>query len=324
MQPFDDESSVSNTNPSAAAGDEPVHVRLSITAAGNGARLSITVQSTAERLAERLAECLAQLEKCQQERDEALEQLKQEKSIIVSEGQIEHVKGSSDHMPMPSKSWTHFWRTNCTTVDRPLPDYCPCVNRTDTPGVQHKLKNPVGAHVIFRDDKDRLYVGIVPVCNSCNRSGHPLSYECVAVTVVDAGAQTVYGKLVYGEGRLILGSDLGTSARPIEQVHRPVSTELTVDAVNKNGKSMSHTYTHECLDYLEEVARLGMGGLAICSERLNRTAHVPKLAYLNNGIFGIAQAKAVGAGEAAQHVRGGGGAGGEGTSTCSVTPAAGE
>ena len=58
-----------------------------------------------------------------------------------------------------------------------------------------------GAHVVFRDGEGTLHAGIIPVCNSCNRSELDIVWPCAAVTIMtvrllgDRGASTYTGEL---------------------------------------------------------------------------------------------------------------------------------
>ena len=48
---------------------------------------------------------------------------------------------------------------------------------------------------MYRDDNNRLYVGIIPTCTACNVSGNMLRRNIEVVTIFDFGAQTFAGKL---------------------------------------------------------------------------------------------------------------------------------
>ena len=103
---------------------------------------------------------------------------------------VGHVKGSQYHKPSGSTSWTNLWKQK--TGARKLPK-CPCC--IEAPVELSESDSIAGAHVMYRDDNNRLYVGIIPTCDACNRSGNMLIRKIAVVTIFDFGAQTFSGKL---------------------------------------------------------------------------------------------------------------------------------
>ena len=103
---------------------------------------------------------------------------------------VGHVKGSQYHKPSGSTSWTNLWKQK--TGARKLPK-CPCC--IEAPVELSESDSIAGAHVMYRDDNNRLYVGIIPTCIPCNRSGTMLRRKIAVVTIFDFGAQTFSGKL---------------------------------------------------------------------------------------------------------------------------------
>ena len=104
---------------------------------------------------------------------------------------VGHVKGSQYHKPSGSTSWTNLWKQKTGASKLPK---CPCC--IENPVDLSKNKRSIaGAHVMYRDDNNRLYVGIIPTCDACNRSGNMLRREIAVVTIFDFGAQTFSGKL---------------------------------------------------------------------------------------------------------------------------------
>ena len=103
---------------------------------------------------------------------------------------VGHVKGSQYHKPSGSTSWTNLWKQK--TGARKLPK-CPCC--IEAPVELSESDSIAGAHVMYRDDNNRLYVGIIPTCTACNRSGNMLRKNIEVVTIFDFGAQTFAGKL---------------------------------------------------------------------------------------------------------------------------------
>ena len=103
---------------------------------------------------------------------------------------VGHVKGSQYHKPSGSTSWTNLWKQK--TGARKLPK-CPCC--IEAPVELSESDSIAGAHVMYRDDNNRLYVGIIPTCTACNVSGNMLRRNIEVVTIFDFGAQTFAGKL---------------------------------------------------------------------------------------------------------------------------------
>ena len=104
---------------------------------------------------------------------------------------VGHVKGSQYHKPSGSTSWTNLWKQKTGASKLPK---CPCC--IENPVDLSKSKRSIaGAHVMYRDDNNRLYVGIIPTCDACNRSGNMLRRKIAVVTIFDFGAQTFSGKL---------------------------------------------------------------------------------------------------------------------------------
>ena len=104
---------------------------------------------------------------------------------------VGHVKGSQYHKPSGSTSWTNLWKQKTGASKLPK---CPCC--IENPVDLSKNKRSIaGAHVMYRDDNNRLYVGIIPTCDACNRSGNMLIRKIAVVTIFDFGAQTFSGKL---------------------------------------------------------------------------------------------------------------------------------
>ena len=103
---------------------------------------------------------------------------------------VGHVKGSQYHKPSGSTSWTNLWKQKTGASKLPK---CPCC--IENPVELSESDSIAGAHVMYRDDNNRLYVGIIPTCDACNRSGKMLRREIAVVTIFDFGAQTFSGKL---------------------------------------------------------------------------------------------------------------------------------
>ena len=104
---------------------------------------------------------------------------------------VGHVKGSQYHKPSGSTSWTNLWKQKTGASKLPK---CPCC--IENPVDLSKNKRSIaGAHVMYRDDNNRLYVGIIPTCTACNVSGNMLRRNIEVVTIFDFGAQTFAGKL---------------------------------------------------------------------------------------------------------------------------------
>jgi hypothetical protein len=103
---------------------------------------------------------------------------------------VGHVKGSQYHKPSGSTSWTNLWKQKTGASKLPK---CPCC--IEAPVELSESDSIAGAHVMYRDDNNRLYVGIIPTCDACNRSGKMLRRKIAVVTIFDFGAQTFSGKL---------------------------------------------------------------------------------------------------------------------------------
>ena len=103
---------------------------------------------------------------------------------------VGHVKGSQYHKPSGSTSWTNLWKQKTGASKLPK---CPCC--IEAPVELSESDSIAGAHVMYRDDNNRLYVGIIPTCTACNVSGNMLRRNIEVVTIFDFGAQTFAGKL---------------------------------------------------------------------------------------------------------------------------------
>ena len=104
---------------------------------------------------------------------------------------VGHVKSSQYHKPSGfGGSWTNLWKQKIGANRLPK---CPCC--IEAPVELSESDSIAGAHVMYRDDNNRLYVGIIPTCDACNRSGNMLRRKIAVVTIFDFGAQTFSGKL---------------------------------------------------------------------------------------------------------------------------------
>ena len=186
----------------------------------------------------------------------------------------EHLQNTSYHKPVGHRgSWMDYWKAMSQFN---TPTYCPCTH-PDQPRVQHELGrcgNAVGAHVLFYDFRRHYYCGIVPVCSGCNTGGRRIAYQCHAVTIADAGAQTYFGKVAHPNG--------GRSFASIDQVVRASSQQIVrLIGTDDTGEPLRAAYPDKD-QFIQFIANLANGGLAADGRR----QHVSDVVCLNKGVCG--------------------------------------